>query len=368
MFGFGKKKENKIADLFFGLKVALEGCTKAEDFSDYMFHWDYAMNALKQLLPYANHRKFTGDIISEYNRLMSEEQWHFRDAIEENSQKIISEAKGKYRNNLSMTEYECEHFAEIINKYYDRFDDETKSFATNIVKKTFSLCGFNYKEEQEIQENANKISLDGIDSLEGLEFEYWCATLLRENGFMNVEVTKASGDQGVDILAEKNEIKYAIQCKCYSSDLGNSPVQEIHAGKSMYRCQVGAVMTNSHFTSGAKELAEATGVLLWDREKLIQMLSNVENIKFEKETIKSNILKSETTSEYDPLLYEAIQQVVQKGFASTSLLQSSLKVGYARAARMIDEMEELGIVGTYEGSKPRKIIMSKDEIFNILNK
>ena len=45
--------------------------------------------------------------------------------------------------------------------------------------------------------------------------------------------------------------KYAIQCKCYSSDLGNSPVQEVHAGKSMYNCHVGVVMTNRHFTSGS---------------------------------------------------------------------------------------------------------------------
>jgi restriction system protein len=78
----------------------------------------------------------------------------------------------------------------------------------------------------------------------------------------------------VDIVAVKDEIRYAIQCKCYSSDLGNKPVQEVYAGKEMYGCQVGVVMTNRHFTSGAKELAERTRVLLWDREKLIELLEN----------------------------------------------------------------------------------------------
>lgn len=117
-----------------------------------------------------------------------------------------------------------------------------------------------------------KDNLSDIDNMEGHEFEHWCANLLRENGFSNVEVTRGSGDQGVDILAQKDGIKYAVQCKCYSKDLGNKPVQEVNAGKTIYHCQIGAVMTNRYFTQGAKEAAEATGVLLWDRDSLNQML------------------------------------------------------------------------------------------------
>lgn len=105
-----------------------------------------------------------------------------------------------------------------------------------------------------------------VDLMDGHDFEYWCANLLRKLDFTNVDVTPGSGDQGVDILAQKEGIKYAIQCKCYSSDLGNTPIQEVHAGKAMYHCQVGTVMTNRYFTAGGKQLAEATGVLLWDRD------------------------------------------------------------------------------------------------------
>ena len=115
--------------------------------------------------------------------------------------------------------------------------------------------------------------LFSIDCMEGHEFEHFCAKLLVKNGFTNVEVTQASGDQGVDIIAIKDELKYAIQCKNYSSHLGNTPIQEVCAGKMYYQCHVAAVMTNTTFTSGAKELAKATGVLLWDRtmlEKLIK--------------------------------------------------------------------------------------------------
>ena len=111
-----------------------------------------------------------------------------------------------------------------------------------------------------------------IDKMEGHQFEYYCAELLRKNDFENVEITKGSGDQGIDILAQKDGIKYAIQCKCYSSDLGNKPVQEAFAGKSVYRCHVAAVLTNRFFTQGAIDAAEATGVLLWDRNKLKSLI------------------------------------------------------------------------------------------------
>lgn len=114
-------------------------------------------------------------------------------------------------------------------------------------------------------------SMNSVDAMEGHRFEYWCAEVLRKNGFWNVEVTRGSGDQGVDVFAEKDGIKYAIQCKCYTSDLGNKPVQEVNAGKAIYHCQIGAVMTNRYFTAGAKEAAEATGILLWDRDTVQRM-------------------------------------------------------------------------------------------------
>lgn len=66
--------------------------------------------------------------------------------------------------------------------------------------------------------------------------------------------------------------------------------------------------------------------------------------------------------EDDPMLDEAIKVVVENGMASTSLLQRKLKLGYARAARIVDEMEQRGVVGPYEGSKPRKVLISKEQL------
>ena len=60
----------------------------------------------------------------------------------------------------------------------------------------------------------------------------------------------------------------------------------------------------------------------------------------------------------DPMIDEAIKCVVEAGQASTSLLQRRLRLGYARAGRLIDEMEQLGVVGPHEGSKPRQVLMT----------
>lgn len=67
----------------------------------------------------------------------------------------------------------------------------------------------------------------------------------------------------------------------------------------------------------------------------------------------------------DPMIKEAIRVVVENGLASTSLLQRKLKLGYARAARIVDEMEQRGIVGPYEGAKPRKVLITPDQLMEM---
>ena len=62
------------------------------------------------------------------------------------------------------------------------------------------------------------------------------------------------------------------------------------------------------------------------------------------------------------MLDEAIKVVVELGQASTSLLQRKLKLGYSRAARIMDQMEERGVIGPYEGAKPRQILITKADL------
>lgn len=128
--------------------------------------------------------------------------------------------------------------------------------------------------DEEIAENYDVEERISIADMSGADFEHFCADLLRLNGFSDVSVTPSSGDQGVDIIAKKDGVKYAIQCKHYSSPVGNTPVQEVSAGKLYYHCHVGVVLTNSIFTKGATELANATDVLLWDSYKLHELIKN----------------------------------------------------------------------------------------------
>ncbi len=65
--------------------------------------------------------------------------------------------------------------------------------------------------------------------------------------------------------------------------------------------------------------------------------------------------------DYDELLPAAIEVVVETGMASVSMLQRRLKLGYSRAARLVDQMEEKGVVGPFEGSKPRQVLISKSQ-------
>lgn len=111
-----------------------------------------------------------------------------------------------------------------------------------------------------------------FEDMEGHEFEHYCAGLLEQRGFVEVEVTKGSGDYGIDILAEKEGVTYAIQCKRYAAPVGVRAVQEAYAGRDYYDRMVGVVMTNQYFTTPAVEAAKKLKILLWDGGYLESML------------------------------------------------------------------------------------------------
>ena len=115
-----------------------------------------------------------------------------------------------------------------------------------------------------------------IDLMEGHDFEYFCADLLRKKGFQEVEVTKGSGDYGIDILAQKDGVTYGIQCKCYATPVGVKAVQEAYAGRDYYDCMVGVVLTNQYFTTPAVEMAKKLKIMLWDRGYLESMMEEEE--------------------------------------------------------------------------------------------
>ena len=113
---------------------------------------------------------------------------------------------------------------------------------------------------------------DAFEDMDGHEFEYFCADLLEQRGFVEVEVTRGSGDYGIDILAEKDGVTYAVQCKRYTAPVGVKAIQEAYAGRDYYDRMVGAVMTNQYFTAPAVEAAKKLKILPWDGGYLESMM------------------------------------------------------------------------------------------------
>jgi len=75
----------------------------------------------------------------------------------------------------------------------------------------------------------------------------------------------------------------------------------------------------------------------------------------------SDVPESDSHSDFDELLPQAVDVVLEAKQASVSMLQRRLKLGYSRAARIVDQMEEIGVVGPFEGSKPRQILITKEQ-------
>lgn len=125
-----------------------------------------------------------------------------------------------------------------------------------------------------MSEESSTVTVDDVDVMTGLDFENLVARLFERSGY-SVQVTPPTGDQGVDVIAERKGLRLGIQAKCYAGKVPNSAVQQIVAGLAHYGLQRGLVVTNGDFTPSAIELAESNNVTLWDREVLKRKLSEL---------------------------------------------------------------------------------------------
>ena len=128
------------------------------------------------------------------------------------------------------------------------------------------------------------------------------------------------------------------------------------------------------FPSGAPKPLRVQGAFVSDEEveKIVDFVKQngtatysediLESIEKNNKTDKEIAQEADQDDETDPFLMDAIETVVETGQASTSFIQRRFKVGYARAGRIIDQMEERGIISGYQGSKPREVLMSKERL------
>ncbi len=118
------------------------------------------------------------------------------------------------------------------------------------------------------------LTIIDIDLMSGIQFEEFLCQYFNKQGY-DCSTTKATGDQGIDLIAKKGELTIAIQAKCYSGTVGNHAVMEAFAGMKYYQANRCMVITNSTFSKSATELAKANNVVLWDRQVLIEKISNM---------------------------------------------------------------------------------------------
>ena len=111
---------------------------------------------------------------------------------------------------------------------------------------------------------------------------------------------------------------------------------------------------------GLSKPVRIQGAFLSDHEveKIVDHCITQQKAKYQEEMIPDEI--PETQEEPDDELFdEAVEMIIEMQRASVSMLQRRFRIGYTRAARLIDMMEDRGIVGPYEGSKPRKVLITE---------
>lgn len=193
----------------------------------------------------------------------------------------IENQQFEYENQILMQQQAVQNQRQELLKQREQLENSTFNVNQKQANENNTAPIETITENVQTQIAPAELLLMKIDSLStsGIYFENVVCELLKANEFINVETTKASNDYGIDILAEKDGITYAIQCKCYSSSVGNKAIQEAYTGKNFYNRMIAVVATNSTFTKNAIETAKSTQVLLWDRNKLIQMISKLDDNK-----------------------------------------------------------------------------------------
>lgn len=128
------------------------------------------------------------------------------------------------------------------------------------------------------------------------------------------------------------------------------------------------------FPAGASKPSRVQGAFVSDDEveKIVDFVKQngtatyseaiLETIENNNKTDKEIAMEKDEGDETDPFLMDAIETVVETGQASTSFIQRKFKVGYARAGRIIDQMEERGVISGYQGSKPREVLMTLEKL------
>lgn len=106
-----------------------------------------------------------------------------------------------------------------------------------------------------------------VKKMDGITFEKFIALMFTLRGY-KVEFTPRTGDQGVDLIAARNEERIAIQCKRWKNSIGPEAVQQIFAGKSLYKCTKGILITTAFLSPQAERMAKELDITYWNKDSI----------------------------------------------------------------------------------------------------
>lgn len=252
-----------------------------------------------------------------------------------------------------------------LNWAVDEMEKRYKAFAENSVR---DINGYNKKMKEKGEKYFPRIvvivdELADLMMVSGQEVEDYIARLAQMARAAGIHLIIATQRPSVDVLT--GTIKANIPSRIafsVSSSVDSRTILDMGGAEKLLG--KGDMIFYPSFYSKPKRVQ---GAFISDEEveRVIDFvkLNNSHEMPKEKENLLDEIeKKTEEIKDKDPLFDEAVKYILTDEQASISFLQRKLKVGYSRAARIVDQMEEAGIIGPHEGSKPRTIIMSPEEI------
>lgn len=263
---------------------------------------------------------------------------------------------------------EAKKAASALNWSVQEMEKRYKLFAENNVR---DKCSYNSKVDEENQITDIVIIIDELADLMMVspqEIEDYICRLAQMARAAGIYLIVATQRPSVDVIT--GTIKANIPSRIsfsVSSQIDSRTILDMAGGEKLLG--KGDMLFYPSFFS--KPL-RVQGAFLSDLEveKIVAHLQNNSDIDYMEdiiEKIEDNIIEINKDDSKDELIFEAIDLVKDLDSASISLLQRKLKVGYARAARIMDELENEGVVGPHQGSKPRQVLNPNIQNMNIDN-
>lgn len=248
-------------------------------------HFIRFVNLIKSKYTFENN---TEALYTIYNLITSAEKDYFSkkiiktygDALKDTSRYTLKETLESYYE-ISISPFDSETLYSLVHYLQSLKILEKNTFLnlykiTDIIKEIHEeYKSIEYENQLIASITPNIATIEDTDLLSGIEFEELINRIFMKLGYESYK-TKATGDQGIDVIGLKNGKKIGIQAKCFTGKVSNSAIQEVVAGIKYYGCNRGMVITNSYFTNSAQILAKANNVILWDRQKLAQKLQDLQ--------------------------------------------------------------------------------------------